>query len=91
VASLGEKDPVAGTGRLFGGLLICSATVYPWYLLSVLPWAALGRHRAWLALSALIQLSYLSQMTAVAHLPWVFLAIWVPFFWLLARSRWSTG
>lgn len=90
VASLREKDPVIGTGRLFGGLLLCSATVYPWYLLSVLPFAALCRHRAWLSLSALIQLSYLSQITGVAHLPWMFVAIWGPFFWLLARSRWST-
>lgn len=90
-ASLCEKDPVAGTGRLFGGLLICSATVYPWYLLAVLPFAALRRHTAWLALSALLPLSYLSKIAGAAHLPWVFLAIWIPFFVLLARSRWSTG
>ncbi len=38
--SLRERDPVAGTGRLFGRLLLLSATVYPWYLLWVLPWAA---------------------------------------------------
>jgi len=28
-----ERDPAAGTGRLFGRLLLLSATVYPWYLL----------------------------------------------------------
>jgi hypothetical protein len=89
--SLGERHPVAGSGRLFGGLLLCAATVYPWYLLWVLPWAALARHRAWLLLSATIQLSYLPQITGVPHLPWVFLAVWVPFFVLLVRSRWSTG
>ncbi|HET9228086.1 MAG TPA: glycosyltransferase 87 family protein [Thermoanaerobaculia bacterium] len=75
--SMKEKDPVAGTGRLFGNLLLLSATVYPWYLLWVLPWAALLRQRAWLALSGLILLSYLTPLW-----PWVFLAIWVPF-WIL--------
>ncbi|HEX2644656.1 MAG TPA: hypothetical protein VHU81_16780, partial [Thermoanaerobaculia bacterium] len=54
--SLRERDPVAGTGRLFGRLLLLAATVYPWYLLWVLPWAALSRHRAWLALSGLAAL-----------------------------------
>ncbi len=88
--SLGERHPVAGSGRLFGGFILCAATVYPWYLLWVLPWAALGRHRAWLALSATIQLSYLPQITDLPHLPWVFLAVWIPFFVLLVGSRWST-
>jgi hypothetical protein len=85
----GWRQPVVASGRLFGALLLCSATLYPWYLLWVLPWAALCRHRAWLALSALVQLSYLSQTTGVPHLPWIFLLIWVPFFLLLSRSRWS--
>ena len=78
--SLRERDPVAGTGRLFGRLLLCSATVYPWYLLWVLPWAALRRDAAWLALSGLILLSYLSQFAGVALWPWVYLGIWGPFF-----------
>lgn len=85
----GWRHPVVATGRLFGALLLCSATFYPWYLLWVLPWAALCRHRAWLALSVSIQLSYLSQTTEVPHLPWIFLLIWLPFFLLLSRSRWS--
>ena len=44
--SLRERDPLAGSGRLFGALLLCSATVYPWYLVWVLPWAALDRRLA---------------------------------------------
>ncbi|HWM93519.1 MAG TPA: hypothetical protein VN493_22345 [Thermoanaerobaculia bacterium] len=76
--SLRETDPVTGTGRLFGRLLLLSATVYPWYLLWVLPWAALTRNRAWLALSGLILLSYLTLMS-VPLWPWVYLGIWVPF------------
>ncbi|HEY0511901.1 MAG TPA: hypothetical protein VGH73_08355 [Thermoanaerobaculia bacterium] len=87
VLSLRERrfadDPVAGTGRLLGRLLLLSATVYPWYLLWVLPWAALRRDAAWLALSALILLSYLPQLAGVALMPWVYLGIWAPFFLLL--------
>ena len=81
VRSLRETDPVAGTGRLFGALLLCSATVYPWYLLWVLPWAALLRQRAWLALSGLILLSYLTPLW-----PWVFVGIWLPFWALLLKD-----
>jgi hypothetical protein len=79
--SLRETDTVTGTRRLFGTLLLLSATVYPWYLLWVLPWAALTRHPAWLTLSGLILLSYLP----VPLMPWVYLAIWVPFAILLFR------
>jgi len=84
-----DRRPVIATGRLFGGVLLCSATLYPWYLLWVLPWAALARHRAWLALSALVQLSYLPQLTDLELVPWIYLLIWTPFAWLLIRSRWS--
>jgi hypothetical protein len=79
--SLRETDPIVGTGRLFGTLLLLSATVYPWYLLWVLPWAALFRQRAWLVLSGLILLSYLTPLW-----PGVFLAIWVPFGLLMIKS-----
>jgi hypothetical protein len=79
LASLRWRDPEAGTGRLFGALLLLSPTVYPWYLLWVLPWAALRRQTAWLALSALILLSYLPQFAGVPLWPWVYLGIWGPF------------
>jgi hypothetical protein len=85
--SLRDSDPVLGTGRLFGSLLLLSATVYPWYVLWVLPWAALTRNTAWLALSALILLSYLPKIAGVPLMPWVFLAIWVPFGVLLAMGK----
>jgi hypothetical protein len=81
--SLRERDPAAGTGRLFGRLLLCSATVYPWYLLWVLPWAALRRDAAWLVLSALILLSYLPQFAGIPLWPWVYLGIWAPFLLVL--------
>lgn len=87
IRSWADRDPVAGTGRLFGSLLLLSATVYPWYLLWILPWAALTRHAAWLALSALILLSYLPKIAGVPLLPWVYLGIWVPFGILLLTGR----
>jgi len=84
-------SPVAGTGRLLGGLLLCSATVYPWYLLWVLPWAALAGNAAWLALSGLILLAYLPQHRALPLWPGVFLLVWLPFAALAARGlgRWK--
>ncbi len=85
---LSRPHPVLGSGRLFGGLVLCTATVYPWYLLWVLPWAALARHPAWLALSALMPLAYLPQLTGVALFPWIYLAIWSPFFVLLLSAIW---
>ena len=87
VRSLRDKDPVTGTGRLFGTLLLLSATVYPWYLLWVLPWAALGGWTAWRVLSALILLSYL-VLPELPLFPWIFLAIWGPFAVLMALERW---
>lgn len=91
-ASLKRRNLIAATGTVFGGMLLCSATVYPWYLLWVLPWAALARRRAWLLLSATIPLSYLPQLGVVDGLvPWVFLAIWIPFWIALWREpTWSS-
>jgi len=85
------RDPAAATGWLFGTVLLFSATVHPWYLLWVLPWAALASHEAWLSLSGLILLSYLPQHAGIDLFPWVYLAIWSPFLvvWLVRRPRWS--
>ncbi len=87
--SLRRRDPITGTGELLGTILLCSATVYPWYALWVLPWAALAGNRAWLALAALLPLSYLAQPGGLPLLPWIYLAIWAPFTLLLLRSRWT--
>ena len=77
------------TGQVFAVLVLFSATVYPWYVLWLLPWAALCRQRAWLALSATIVLSYWPQFTDTALVPGVYLLIWAPFFLLLAKDpRW---
>ena len=94
-------DPVAGAGRLFAAALLASATVYPWYLLWVLPWAALARQRAWLLAAAVAPLAYLAAPVGPVGLaggdpfPWIWLAVWGPpaLAALLSPGfrRWSTG
>lgn len=83
-------DPVLASGRLFGALILCTATIYPWYLLLVLPWAALARHPAWLTLTATVQIAYLPGLVGTDHWPYGHLAIWLPFALLLLRHRWTT-
>lgn len=78
VVSVRVRDPVRGCLLLFGGLLLCSATVYPWYLLWVLPWAALERSRPWLLAAALAPLAYLPQLADVRLFPVVWAAVWLP-------------
>lgn len=83
-------DTARAMGRVFGSVLVFSATVYPWYALWVLPWAALLRHPAWLALSGLLFFSYVPQAWDVPLYPWVQALIWAPFVTvMLMRVRWS--
>ncbi|MEM8998084.1 MAG: hypothetical protein AAGF23_25100, partial [Acidobacteriota bacterium] len=80
------RPPTVATGRLVGALLLAAATVYPWYVLWVLPWAALGRRASWLTLAALMPLSYAPQHSDLELFPWVWAAVWLPFFALLFRE-----
>lgn len=82
-------DPALASGRLFGALILCTATIYPWYLLLVLPWAALARHPAWLTLTATVQIAYLPGLLGTNHWPYGHLAVWLPFALLLLRHRWT--
>lgn len=86
---LRRRPLLAATLATFGWLVLCSPTVYPWYLLWVLPWAALAGARAWVVLSATILASYLAQPLGVPYWPWVYLLVWAPFFvTLLLTNRW---
>ena len=76
--SLRARDLAEAALRAFGGWLLVSATVYPWYLLWMLPWAALLGRRAWLVLSATIFFAYLPALFGIALLPWPYLLVWVP-------------
>jgi hypothetical protein len=79
--SLRDRRPVAGPGALFGTALVASATVYPWYLLWVLPWAALALQPAWLLAAATAPLAYWAAVPGAAAsdpYPWVWLAVWGP-------------
>jgi len=73
-----EYDPIAGTGRLFATLLLLAPAFQPWSVLAVLPFAALARHPAWLALSGLALLLYLPRCLGVPLLPWPFVAVLLP-------------
>lgn len=76
--SLSAVEPVAASRLVFGGALLCSATVYPWYLLWILPWAALESHRGWLLVAALSFVAYLPQHRGGELYPWVWMLIWLP-------------
>ncbi|MEM6455305.1 MAG: hypothetical protein AAF772_09455 [Acidobacteriota bacterium] len=91
-----DDDPAASAARLIafsgrwtGWLILCLATIYPWYLLWILPWAALARHRAWLLASLLAPLAYLPQhLDHLALWPWWYLACWLPVAALMPFSDW---
>ncbi|MCP4202052.1 MAG: hypothetical protein GY769_08970 [bacterium] len=74
-----QPDVIVATGSVFEVVLLCSATVYPWYLLWLLPFAAIRGHLAWLVLCCSAFLSYIPQFTEIPLLPWVFLACWGPY------------
>jgi hypothetical protein len=73
-------DVITATGATFEAVLLCSATVYPWYLLWLLPFAALRGHLAWLVLCCTAFVSYIPQFTDIPLMPWVFLVCWGPYF-----------
>ena len=70
--------PVRATFAAFAVVLLMSPTFYPWYLLWILPWAALLGARAVLLLSATLPLAYLPALAGVPYFPWVYGAVWLP-------------
>ena len=89
--SVRRRDPIAGTGELFGRLTLLSATVFPWYLLWAFPFAALCGRRSWLWLVGVVPITYLPSVYSVAHWPWIHLIVWGPFLVLAGvDGRWNT-
>lgn len=80
-------DTLTSMRRVFGCVVVFSATVYPWYALWILPWAALSGHRAWLSLSALLFFSYLPQFLEITSFPWIHALIWLPFALMMLWNR----
>lgn len=91
LALLRSHDPLLVTGRLFGLLLLCSATVYPWYLLWILPFAAISARKGWLLASVSIWLSYGAQLGLASLWPWLWALQWLPPLLVGVREpRWSS-
>ena len=84
-----RPDPVQAAFGAFGAVLLLSPTFYPWYLIWILPWAALTGARAVLVLSATLPLAYLPAAAGLPYFPWVYGAVWLPplILLLLARRR----
>lgn len=80
---------------ILGAGLLLSPTLHPWYVLWVLPFAALRRNRAWVLLSGLAFVTYwgLGPYLETGEWPrplWSRLVLWLPFYGLLlwdARLR----
>jgi hypothetical protein len=81
------RDPEPAVFASLAALLLLSPTLHPWYLLWVLPFAALRREPAFLYLSFAVPVSYL-LLYPVPGFPraLVYAVEYVPFLLLLART-----
>ena len=81
---------------ILGAGLLLSPTIHPWYVLWVLPFAALRRNRAWILLSGLVFVTYwgLGPYLESGEWPrplWSRLLLWLPFYGLLLRDAAGLG
>lgn len=86
-----RPEPVPAAFGAFGAVLLMSPTFYPWYLIWILPWAALTGARAVLVLSATLPLAYLPAVAGLPYFPWVYGAVWLPPLILLLLARRRSG
>ncbi|MBI5782484.1 MAG: hypothetical protein HZA69_01940, partial [Gammaproteobacteria bacterium] len=80
---------------LIGAALLLTSTLYPWYLLWLLPFLCFYPQRAWILLTGLVMLSYHVLVRYVAggaweESWWVRLVIYVPFFALWLNDTWRS-
>ena len=87
VVSWRQRDVVAAAFVVFAGMVLFSATVYPWYLIWVLPWAAVLGRWPWLVLSSVACFVYVPELLGIPLIPWPFLLMWTPFVVALNLER----
>ena len=78
VRGMWSRDLISGTRTVLGGVLLCSATLYPWYVLWIVPLAALTLSPFWLVLTASVQFAYLPRLFGVELFPMGYLLVWLP-------------
>lgn len=95
-AAFREKDVARYAFLVTGCSLLLAPTVYPWYLIWIIPFLSLYPNRGWIAFTGLVMFSY--QVWAVYEasgawmLPaWVLAVEYVPFYGLLARDGLRKG
>ncbi|MCI0452524.1 MAG: hypothetical protein L0Z51_09075, partial [Candidatus Latescibacteria bacterium] len=84
-AAVRERDVTRYAFIVIGAALLLSPTVYPWYLVWIVPFLCVYPNRAWLAFTGLIGFSYwvwvVYEATGAWMLPnWVLALEYVPFY-----------
>ncbi|MCP4600984.1 MAG: DUF2029 domain-containing protein [Proteobacteria bacterium] len=77
VSAIRRVEPIRATAWIFGALLIVTPVLHPWYLLWILPLAAVLGLWPWMILAALAPLSYLPLDNWWSHGIWD-TPLWVP-------------
>ncbi|HXV14152.1 MAG TPA: glycosyltransferase 87 family protein, partial [Candidatus Krumholzibacteria bacterium] len=93
VAAMRERDIARYAFIVIGAALLLSPTVYPWYLVWIVPFLCVFPNRAWIAFTGLIGISYwvwiVYDATGAWMLPnWALALEYVPFYGLLL---WDAG
>ena len=88
-----EIPVLKGALWLIGAALLLTSTLYPWYLLWLVPFLCFYPQRAWILLTGLVMLSYHVLIRYAAEgvweeSPWIKLAVYAPFFALLLVDTW---
>jgi alpha-1,6-mannosyltransferase len=83
-----ERDLVRYVFLVVGAALVVSPTVYPWYLMWIMPLVCVFPHRAWIGFSGLVMLSYgvwdVFNQSGEWFVPtWLLALEYVPFYLLL--------
>jgi hypothetical protein len=96
VTAFRETDPARYACRVVACALLLSPTVYPWYLVWIVPFLCLFPSRGWFAFTGLVALSYIVWPAYAASgawtLPnWVLALEYLPVYGLLAWDAWRSA